>query len=271
MEPIEIQSAQPAGRWTEPVETAEPLPEAEIVYNPVAEPADPGGSLFAPGGAYGDPLALASPYPPSTGIPQTVLPPARVATKKKRRKHAKSSGATNVADWIAYFVLFALLPMSGLIFLLGLVQFIRLGVLASPAPPRGRDVSREAFAGVPAIDDYFRNKRSRKEAISAGLPIVIILARKKRTSDEFTLQYDLRRIPLNATSQYLWVVSSPQGRIEFQITPPAGPGRVEISGKATQPTALTPPFTTYIEEQSGGARTRISNEATVFLGGINDD
>lgn len=263
-EPIEAQSTQPPGRWAEPVETAEPLPEAEVVYDAAAEPAYPADALFAPGRAYGDPMDHASHYPRSTGVPQAILPPATVATRKKRRKRANSSGAANITDWIAYFVLFGLLPMSGLFFLLGVVQFFRLGRLVPPPVPSGRDILR---ASKSPLDDHLRNKRSRHEAISAGLPIVILFSKKKPDSDDFTLQYDIRRGPLNPASQYIWVVSSPQGRIEFLMTTPAGQGRGEISGRPAQPAGLMPPFTTYIEEQSAGARTRVSNEATVFIGG----
>ncbi|MGH7136410.1 MAG: hypothetical protein ACREHD_11770, partial [Pirellulales bacterium] len=173
-EPVEIQSAPPPGRWAEPVETAEPLPEAEVVYDAVAEPAEPypADDLFTAGGAYGDPIDPASHYPAQAAIPRAVLPPAKVATKMKHRKRATSSGTTNVNDWIAYFVLFALLPMSALFLLLGLVQFFRLGRLAPPAPPSGREILRDSFASMPSIDDLHRNKRSRREALSAGLPIV---------------------------------------------------------------------------------------------------
>ncbi|MGH7138998.1 MAG: hypothetical protein ACREHD_24900 [Pirellulales bacterium] len=247
-EVIEPAGEPPAGRWAEAIEPAqaEPLPQAEIVDSgiPYAEPVLAGDDLFSSGGPYGG-LAYGGTYIPPRASP----PPPR--SDKRRRKKSRSSGdggQIGFSNWVAYIVLFLLLPAAGIFTLLGVVEYRRTG--SAVGVPQRAGTSAAPPAASP----------------TASYPITILSATKKATSDEFTMQFDVRGGPLDPAGQYIWVVSSPRGRIEFPMTPPTGQGRGEIAGKPAQPADLSPPFTTYIEQQSGGARTRVSNEITVMIG-----
>lgn len=244
-EVIEPAAEPPTGRWAEPIEPpqAEPLPQAEIVYSgdPYAEPVSAGDELFSAGGAYGDPDAGAD-------IPPLAAPLPMERRRSKKNRTTTQSGQIGFSNWIAYIVLFLLLPAAGIFTLLGVIEYRRSG-------PAGRRPRAATSAPPPAAPS------------AASYPITILSATKKAASDDFSMEYEVGRQPLNPASQYIWVVSSPQGKIEFPISTPSAQGRGQTSGKTSQPSGLAPPFSTYIEEQANGARTRVSNQANVVVGG----
>lgn len=251
-EVIQPTGPPPAGRWAAPIEPleAEPVPQAEVVYPAAAyaEPVPAADDLFSAGGAYGNPVGAGAYAAPLAAPP----PPRADGRRKKKSGSAGDGGQMGFSNWVAYVVLFLLLPAAGIFTLLGVVEHRRSGPAggpqraANPPPP----TSLPAPSAPPA----------------ASLSVVILRATKKATSDDFSMEYEVGHQPLNPASQYIWVVSSPQGRIEFQIPTPAQ-GRGQISGKPAQPAGLNPPFTTHIEEQSNAARTRVSNEVNVTVDG----
>jgi hypothetical protein len=249
---IEPAAELPAGRWAEPVEPPqpEPLPEAEVVYPaaPYADVVPVADDLFSAGGAYGDPLGAGA-----YAAPLAAPPPATARPRKKSGRSA-GDGQIGFSNWVAYIVMFLLLPAAGIFTLLGVIEFRRSG-------PAGRGAQRAATS-APAPAAW----PSASAPSATSYPITILSATKKATSDDFSMEYEVGRQPLNAASQYIWVVSSPQGKIEFQMPTPSAQSRGQISGKPGQ-AGLGPPFTTYIEEQSGGARTRVSNQIDVVVRG----
>lgn len=244
-----IEPRLPPGRWAEPVEaaeTAESLPEAEIVYASPAEPAYPADPMLAPGGPYGEPVDRSGGAPE----PRRRSVPMAATTKRPRAQPANDERGLNVT----YVVLFVVLPVFVLFCVLAIVLYSRFG---TAVPEKAPPVATEP----PDVDGDLPGKPA-----AGGLPILVVRVTKQPASDDFTMEYDVRHGSLNATSQYVWVVSAAQGKIEFQIPTPA-PGRGHISGRPAQPSGLSPPFTAYIEEESGGARTRVSNEVAVAIGG----
>lgn len=245
--------ASPQDRWAEPIAAGEALPEAEIVYASPVEPARPSDDMFAMGGAY--PLNTAE----GPAVPRRPMLPAAKTAKPRGARRKDREQSTNVTDVIANVVLFVLLPISALFFVAGLLQYTRLGRLFPDEPPRVAPQQADFNGGLPD------QPSTRRDAIGAQ-PILVVRVTKQAASDDFTMEYEVRHGSLNATNQYIWIVSAAQGRIEFPMSAlAAGPGR--ISGRSAQPSGLSPPFTAYIEEQSAGGRRRVSNEVAVAVGG----
>jgi hypothetical protein len=145
-----------------------------------------------------------------------------------------------------------------LLLVAGLVQYQRLRRLTP-----GAEKGSSSTAPQSALDGPSSAPSTQQP--DDGLPIVIRRVTKRAASDDFTLEYDVPQ-GLSGSSQYVWVISAGQARIEFPIPPPAQ-GNGQISGKPGQPAGLAPPFTSFIEAQSGSQRTRVSNEVDVAIGG----
>jgi hypothetical protein len=236
-------------RWAEPIEPAEEdaLPQAEIVDRgiPYVDPLSEAGDLFSPG-AYSDPFAAGSYAQPLAAPPPQAAPKP---IRKKRRRHAPDGGGVGFSNWVAYAVLFLILPASAIFTVLGIVQGRRGGVPPPQAAPNGRPPS------LP-----------RGPASATGHPIRVSSVTTRAASDDFTMEYQLTGA-VNQASQYFWVVSCPQGRIEFPIPGNSWQPNGNLSGKPTAAANLSPPYTSHIEEQTGPTRTRVSNEVTVVVDG----
>jgi hypothetical protein len=125
--------AKPA-RWADPVPPNAPvgpndpipLTEADLVE----EPGQPYSAA-----AYGPPPAL--PLNPaqyaSGGMPLgPPLPPARyqppaVKKPKKKRRQSSQDTAARIGRWVAFFVLFGLIPLGGLLFLMSIIMYSKNG------------------------------------------------------------------------------------------------------------------------------------------------
>lgn len=125
--------AKPA-RWADPVPSNAPvvpndpipLTEADLVeepgqsysaaaYGPLAAvPISP--AQYAGGG-----MPLGQPLPPSRYQPPAVKKP-----KKKRRQSNQDSAAT-IGRYVAFFVLFGLIPLGGLLFLMSIIMYSKYG------------------------------------------------------------------------------------------------------------------------------------------------
>ena len=105
------------------------------------------------------------------------------------------------------------------------------------------------------------------EPSPSGYPITLWSA-TKRSSGEFSVEYRQDRGPLDSSRQYYWVVSDPSGKIEFSIPSGAWKKRDRLSGKpaAAASGQFTGPYTTFIEEQVGSSRNRVSNDVRVTIG-----
>ncbi|HET6881051.1 MAG TPA: hypothetical protein VFI31_12895, partial [Pirellulales bacterium] len=239
----------PAGRWAEPMAPGqdEPLPEAEVIEggNPYSDPLSQTNDLSSAGGDYGGPFTSDTYRPPLTTPP----PPAarKPTTKKKRRLGASDGGSISFSNGVAYVVLFLILPASAILTLLYAIGARRAGVPAQQAAPpvRSRSVPPEA-------------------APFTAQPIKLVRVTKRAASDEFTLEYQLAGT-VNQTSHYFWVVNCPQGRIEFPLPGTTWQLSGTLSGKPAAAGNLAAPFTSFVEEQTGGTRTRVSNEVAVTV------
>jgi DNA-directed RNA polymerase subunit RPC12/RpoP len=256
-EVVESAPPVPSGRWAEPVqpEPVEELPQAEIVYaaDSYAEPAPLAGDLFSAGGAYGDSVGAGDPFAAPLAAPP---PPVRQKKGGKPRRAAEDGGPVGFSHWVAYIVLFLLLPVAAIFTVFGLIQYRRGGSIVrapqqSPAGPSPSSTQPGPAANEPA---------------RSGLAITVWNATKKSQTDEFSIEYRIDQGPLNPSSQYIWVVSAAQGKVEFPIPAAAWKARGKHAGKSSVGN-LTPPYSSHIEEQLGTTRTRVSNEAQVVVGG----
>lgn len=231
--------------------------EAEVVQpaTPYAEPDDLTGGLFTERGPYADPFA-ASP-------PQPSLPPAFPPLPKKRKKKGRSQDdgrQKSFGDWVAYAVFFFFVPVSALFTVIGLLQpapGADHAVRRTDRAAQGSNSPRQASAPAsPAI--------AADEPSPSGYPITLWNA-SKRGSGEFGVDYRQDRGPLDRSRQYFWVVSDPTGRIEFPISADVWRQKGKLSGKsaAAAPGQFMGPYTTFIEEQFGSSRNRISNDVQI--------
>ena len=260
-EPVRRATPQPEARWADPIEQQEaPLMEAEVVDPaiPYAEPLAPTDDLFGPGGGYTDPL-------PATGLyaPPLVPPPAPKPTKqrKKKRRPTGDGRATNYSNWVAYFVLFLILPAAAIFTVIGVIQYRRPGAVRGAAQPQTDSRPRTPMPGSqPAGSTAVAN-----EPAPSGYAITIWNAVKRGPTGEFSVEYRLDRGPLDPSKQYFWVVIDPRGKIEFPVPIAVWKLRDKLSGTPIKaaPGEFTGPYMTYIEEQVGGTRSRASNEVTV--------
>lgn len=243
-----VEPAPPAasGRWAKPIEPEpEDLPQAEIVYpaETYAQPGPLAGDLFSQGGAYGDPFGGGGSYPPM----EPTHPPASPAGRKKRSRTSGDASSMGFTQWVAYLVLFLLLPLAAIFTVFSAIQFRRVGSTV-------RRPQQESAGTAPSF--------AQPGPAPSGLAITLWNATKKSQSDEFAIEYRLDQGPVHPASRYFWVVNAPQGKIEFEIPTLAWKTRGKHAGK-TPIGNLTPPFTAHIEEQVGTARVRVSNEVQV--------
>lgn len=247
-----VETGAPPGRWAEPVAADETVPEAEIVYATPVEPAPPGASFPTRGAHGGSTSAPGGPTQPRRAGAR-LQPGARQRPPSRHVDQGPSHDEQGPK--IAYIVLCTALPVFVLLSVLAVLIYKRIDRTA-PGDPSQNEARSDGTQDTP----------STTPDAPGGLPILVVRVTKQPASDDFTMQYDVRHGALNASSQYVWVVSAAQGKIEFQIPTPA-PGRGQISGKPAQPSGLSPPFTAYIEEQSADGRTRVSNEVEVSIAG----
>ena len=261
----------PGARWADPVDTpqAAPLMEAEVVEPPqatplmeadvvddppYAEPQDLTGNVFSQSVPYADPV---DPYQPLLAAAPLPPPPA----KKRRKKAGGIESTRSFSEWVAYAVLFFLLPVSALF---ALISFLL------PLPPDLHDARPRHAAprmGSSRQVSPPLNPFAADEPSPSGYPITLWNA-NKRFSGEFSVEYRQDRGPLDGSRQYYWVVSDPSGKIEFPIPANMWKKRDKLSGKpaAAAPGQFTGPYTTFIEEQIGSSRNRISNDVRVSIG-----
>jgi DNA-directed RNA polymerase subunit RPC12/RpoP len=258
-EPVEPAHSS-ATRWADPVDepASTPLMEAEVLSsdNPYAEPLAPLDDVLAAGDAYADPFAAGSLAPPLRSPP----PPPRAAKKGKKKRHRSGdSRPVNFSNWVAYFVLFFILPAAALFTIIGLVQHRRAGGRTAVQVPGNVPTPPSAPSG-------FSPKSA--EPPPSGHPITLWNATRQGHLNEFSVEYRIDRAPLDGTRQYYWVVSDPQGRIEFPIPADRWKQRDKLSGKPSLSAGgqFTGPYTMFIEEQVGPARNRVSNDVPVSSG-----
>ena len=124
--------AKPA-RWADPVPSNAaaapndpmPLTEADLVEEPgqpySAAAEVPLAAVPVNPAQYAGGMPLGRPLPPVRYQPPAVKKP-----KKKRRQSNRDTSAT-IGRYVAFFVLFGVLPLSGLLFLMALVTFSKYG------------------------------------------------------------------------------------------------------------------------------------------------
>lgn len=255
-EPVEP-SHSSATRWADPVDEppSAPLIEAEVISsdNPYAEPLAPLDDVLPAGGVYADPLRAGSNVPPLRS-PSSAGKAAKKRTKK--RPDGGNGRPVNFSNWVAYFVFFLILPVSALFTIVGLVQHRSAGTGAAVQVPGN-------FPNAPSAPSGFAPKSA--EPPPSGLPITLWNAARQSRSNEFSVEYRIDRGPLDGTRQYYWVVSDPLGKIEFPIPANVLKPRDKLSGKSSISAVgqFTGPYTTFIEEQVGPTRTRVSNDVSV--------
>jgi hypothetical protein len=125
--------AKPA-RWADPVPSNAPaasndpipLTEADLIEEPgqpysaaayVPPPAMPVNPAQYAGGG----MPLGPTLPPSRYQPPAVKKP-----KKKRRQSNQDTSAT-IGRWVAFFVLFGMIPLAGVLFVMALVMYSKYG------------------------------------------------------------------------------------------------------------------------------------------------
>lgn len=222
--------------------------EAEVVHadNPYAEPISPEDDIFGPASPYAMPVAEVS-YPPL--LPSAPPPPPKSITKKRKKRRAVGDGPpVNYSNWVAYFVLFLILPVAGILTLIGLSKNRQ----QAPDGAAWQQPPQQQTTPAP---------RTTNNPPPSGQAITIWNAQRS-ASGEFSVEYRLDKGTLDSSRQYFWVVDDRHGRIEFPIPANALKPHDKLSGR---PAGLAPgqfvgPYTTFIEEQSGPSRNRVSNE-----------
>jgi hypothetical protein len=232
------------------------LVEAEVIQpgTPYAEP-DLAGDLFTQSGPYAE---LGPDQPPLAGAP-----PARHLKKQKKKGGAHAAGSPKrFSDWVAQAVLFFVLPAAALFTVIGLFQRLPQPAQGVAGPNRATQNSSSPWQppappGSPA---------SANEPPPSGYPVTLWNA-SKRSSGEFSAEYRQDRGPLDSSHQYYWVVADPGGKIEFPLPASVWKQRDKLSGKPAEaaPGQFMGPYTTFIEEQVGTSRSRISNDVQVTL------
>jgi DNA-directed RNA polymerase subunit RPC12/RpoP len=254
-EPVSPAPSATPTRWADPVEPAQaaPLMEAEVIQPaPYVEADDLTGGLFTQRGPYGDPFAAGSVPPAMPGVP----PPPPKKRKKKGRPRGDGQ-QKRFSDWVAYSVFFFFVPASALFTVIGLLQ---------PAPGAGHAV-RRTDAPAQGSNSPASPPITANEPPPSGYAITLWNG-TKRSSGEFSVDYRQDRGPLDASRQYYWVVTDPSGKIEFPIPAHVWKQRDKLSGKpaASAPGQFMGPYTTFIEEQVGLSRSRISNDVQIVIG-----
>jgi hypothetical protein len=233
--------------------------EAEVVDVdvPYAEPQDLTGNLFSQSGPYADPVGT---YQPPLVASPLRPPPAKPA--RKRKKKAGDGSSRSFSEWVAYAVLFFFLPVSALFTVIGLLQPASdlRDALAPPGnAPRTNSPQQPSTPTSPPAGV--------NEPAQSGYPITLWNA-TKRFSGEFNVEYRQDRGSLDGSRQYYWVVTDSSGKIEFPIPANVWKQRGKLSGKPAAAAfgQFTGPYTTFIEEQVGSSRNRISNDVPVSVG-----